>query len=284
MTNRLLIENLKDSKIYFDISYFELIEFEGKDCLDFLQRLTTNDCRGLSGNNSIETCLVDEKGRMIDLLHLFKCEGKIFSIVSPSSKERVTNWLNKFHITEDMSISNIESNYKIYLLPNNLNKYEFNLPTVNNHFHNYQIIISFGNKDCENILNENGLSKTDESIYNLFLIENGIPIYPTEINNNYTPLDINLKHAVSTTKGCYLGQEVLARLDTYDKIKFNLLKISSEFEMGNKIYFGNEEVGEITRIYKNNTMSLALAVIKNKYLKNELNFENQNPIKIEQIF
>ena len=175
-----------------------------------------------------------------------------------------------------MSISNIESNYKIYLLPNNLNKYEFNLPTVNNHFHNYQIIISFGNKDCENILNENGLSKTDESIYNLFLIENGIPIYPTEINNNYTPLDINLKHAVSTTKGCYLGQEVLARLDTYDKIKFNLLKISSEFEMGNKIYFGNEEVGEITRIYKNNTMSLALAVIKNKYLKNELNFENQN--------
>ena len=44
--------------------------------------------------------------------------------------------------------------------------------------------------------------------------------------------------------------------------------------MGNKIYFGNEEVGEITRIYKNNTMSLALAVIKNKYLKNELNFEN----------
>ena len=65
-----------------------------------------------------------------------------------------------------MSISNIESNYKIYLLPNNLNKYEFNLPTVNNHFHNYQIIISFGNKDCENILNENGLSK----LMNQFII------------------------------------------------------------------------------------------------------------------
>ena len=284
MTNRLLIENLKEGKVYFNISHFELLEFKGKDCLDFLQRLTTNDCSKLKENNSIQTCLVDEKGRMIDMLYLFKYEDKIFSIVSPNSSERVRDWLNKFHITEEMTISNIESNYKIYLLPNNLNKYEFNLPTVNNHFHNYQIIISFGNKDCENILNENGLSKTDESIYNLFLIENGIPIYPTEINNNYTPLDINLKHAVSTTKGCYLGQEVLARLDTYDKIKFNLLKISSEFEMGNKIYFGNEEVGEITRIYKNNTMSLALAVIKNKYLKNELNFENQNPIKIEQIF
>mgnify|MGYP001809463666 FL=1 len=62
-----------------------------------------------------------------------------------------------------------------------------------------------------------------ESEFNSFRIKNMIPICGREVNNLYNPLEIGISHMIDFDKGCYIGQEVIARLDTYDKVQRKLM-------------------------------------------------------------
>jgi folate-binding protein YgfZ len=114
-----------------------------------------------------------------------------------------------------------------------------------------------------------------ESVWNLFLensrargvlpagletfeilrIEAGTPLYPDELNENVNPLEVGNLEAISFNKGCYVGQEVVARLQTYDKVRRRLVGLMAESKLpsGSKVYAGaqsaagNEsEIGVVT--------------------------------------
>ena len=51
----------------------------------------------------------------------------------------------------------------------------------------------------------------------------GVPSAPEELNDAHNPLEGNLRSDVSFSKGCYVGQEVIARLDSYDKVQRELV-------------------------------------------------------------
>jgi folate-binding protein YgfZ len=57
---------------------------------------------------------------------------------------------------------------------------------------------------------------------------NGIPREGCELIDSFNPYETNLRHAISFTKGCYIGQEVIARLDTYQKVQRRLVGLSFE--------------------------------------------------------
>jgi folate-binding protein YgfZ len=104
-------------------------------------------------------------------------------------------------------------------------------------------------------------------------IEAGIPLAPSELNEKHNPLETTLVQAVSWTKGCYIGQEVIARLDTYDKVQRHLMGI----EIGETFHNGslaipianadNEQIGEITSIAFSPSLkkSIGLAFIKTAF-------------------
>ncbi len=54
-------------------------------------------------------------------------------------------------------------------------------------------------------------------------IESGFPVYGRELIEDVNPLEAGLERFVSLTKGCYIGQEVIARLDTYKKLQKRLM-------------------------------------------------------------
>ena len=56
----------------------------------------------------------------------------------------------------------------------------------------------------------------------LLRLQQGMPMWPREINDAFNPFELGLAGAVALNKGCYLGQEVLARLVTYDGVKQQL--------------------------------------------------------------
>jgi folate-binding protein YgfZ len=58
-----------------------------------------------------------------------------------------------------------------------------------------------------------------EDAYNCYRISSGIPAAPNELNDLYNPHEAGLIDLVNFKKGCYIGQEVIARLDTYDKVQ-----------------------------------------------------------------
>ena len=56
----------------------------------------------------------------------------------------------------------------------------------------------------------------------LLRLQQGMPQWPGEINDAFNPFELGLAGAVALDKGCYLGQEVLARLVAYDGLKQQL--------------------------------------------------------------
>ena len=80
-------------------------------------------------------------------------------------------------------------------------------------------------------------------------IERGIPSYGKDISEENNPLEANLLHAISFNKGCYIGQEVVARLDTYDKVKRTLVGLSSRANnliSGSELFLDGKRVGTVT--------------------------------------
>ena len=113
-----------------------------------------------------------------------------------------------------------------------------------------------------------------ENAYNTFRIESGIPGYPNEINDSFNPHELNLMDEVNSSKGCYIGQEVIARLDTYDKVQRKLMAVAfnenGKIELpGTLINSKENEAGEITSITHSKILdkNIGLALVRNEYTK-----------------
>jgi folate-binding protein YgfZ len=105
-----------------------------------------------------------------------------------------------------------------------------------------------------------------------YRISNGIPAFPFELSTIYNPLEAGLNHLISWTKGCYVGQEVIARLDTYKKVQRKLVR----FRLDNHpcalpaaIMSGAEEAGLLTSLSKTRGIGgfAGLGYLKTAHLK-----------------
>jgi folate-binding protein YgfZ len=67
-----------------------------------------------------------------------------------------------------------------------------------------------------------GLQPVGETAYEQARIEAGIPAMGKDLGEHCNPLEAGLQGSVSFSKGCYLGQEVVARLNSYAKIRRHL--------------------------------------------------------------
>ena len=254
----------------------EIIKFSGKDSLDFLQRLSTNDCKKINENEILQTCLLNEKGKLIALLNISNYENNLFAMIDNGLSEIVINHLNKFIILEDVKIEKV-NNIEIYILINNN---EIDSKFIFKNYFNWQIILEFDKRKID----LNKYSEIDKDEYEKERIFNGRAVYPNEINNNYSPFDINLSHTISFTKGCYLGQEVIARIDTYKKNKWNLVLLKSD-KMNEAIIFINKvEIGKSTSYIFYENKYLYLAIININYINNEMIDNNGNLFILEKVF
>jgi folate-binding protein YgfZ len=85
------------------------------------------------------------------------------------------------------------------------------------------------------------------------------------LNADYTPLENNMNWAISSTKGCYTGQEVIARQITYDKVTRKLVgvRLGAEVAVGSTVFAGKQAAGTVTSTALSSKFGpIALAMIK----------------------
>ncbi|MHC4816935.1 MAG: CAF17-like 4Fe-4S cluster assembly/insertion protein YgfZ, partial [Planctomycetota bacterium] len=88
-------------------------------------------------------------------------------------------------------------------------------------------------------------------------VRQGIPAFPNEINERHNPWEAGLADAISLTKGCYIGQEVVSRLITYEKVQRNLAGLRLERPMagGEEVTREGEGVGYLTTVSGSNALA-----------------------------
>ena len=310
-------------------SKYKFFAVKGKDSIDLLDRLTTNDLKSLKSMEHAYSLLVSPKGRMIEMLSVLNLEGQIILGCSADSLNKVLEWIDFYTFGEEVEIILDQKDYqsKIMIMGENsisfinfifgidmslsegksmfiaLNKQHYGrikLLIVNKNyfdFGHYEIYAS--REDVDYVLklfkqNRRNFKKVDNKFvdylnddkFNNYRIVNNLAGYPTEINENYNPLEAGLKKYINFSKGCYIGQEVIARLDTYSKVKNRLVLIKSDTEVDSELINKDKHIGNITSYTSPDFYNgdYKLAYIKKSFIKDiesDFNFINNTGSEIK---
>ena len=305
-------------------SKYKFIAVKGKDSIDLLDRLTTNDLKSLKSMEHAYSLLVSPKGRMIEMLSVLNLEGQIILGCSADSLNKVLEWIDFYTFGEEVEIILDQKDYqsKIMIMGENsisfinfifgidmslsegksmfiaLNKQHYGrikLLIVNKNyfdFGHYEIYAS--REDVDYVLklfkqNRDDFKFVDylnEDKFNNYRIVNNLAGYPTEINENYNPLEAGLKKYINFSKGCYIGQEVIARLDTYSKVKNRLVLIKSDTEVDSELINKDKHIGNITSYTSPDFYNgdYKLAYIRKSFIKDiesDFNFINNTGSEIK---
>lgn len=284
-----------------DFSLCGRIRFKGNDVLDFLNRLSTNDVKSMSDGDVRVTVLTNEKGRVIDSVRLFKDSECIWMICAPQNDKKVFQWLDRYIIRDDVKMEVVTESWDQFEITGDqatavLQKLFGKIPSKGKFqkviFEQNDLIISSSNilkTPCFTIiapqstssklwsqLSMSGAKACGWDAYNILRIEQKIPLYPYELSDKFNPLEAGLYEAVSFTKGCYIGQEVIARLDSYNKVQrqLHLFELDDQVSFENKILADDKEIGIITSsvfsiMHKRN---IGLGYVKTEFVKNNARF------------
>jgi folate-binding protein YgfZ len=315
----------------FDASgMFGRLMATGNDAIDLLHRMSTNDLLPLidKPGSGAQTVLTTEKGRIIDLLTVLSKGRNALLITSAGREDQVAQWLDKFVIMEDAKFEKASEDISHFLLfgPKALIFLESLVsPAISLiellNFHSIEIVIGgvpvtlqkthriiesgwaiFVEKQqaqvvwdfLQQAITGYGGTVIDQRTYDLLRIEAGIPIAPNELNEKHNPLETTLVQAISWTKGCYIGQEVIARLDTYDKVQRHLMGIEISGNIDHHslpISIANsddEQIGEITSMEFSPSINkeIGLAFVKTAFAIPEMTAhvgEEKNSAKLVKL-
>lgn len=269
-------------------AYFEL---QGQDRIDFIQRQSTNDLRGLQTGQVLATVLTSPTGRIVDLLQVLAQPEQLELVALPGFGPATLQFLRKrIFFNDRVSLKDRSDAYfQLRFYGQELAQVLAALglePVVTGQVNRAEMagqelrawraaglgaapVNLLGPLELlptvAQILQQSGLRQMDTETHEIERIRLGLPAAGQELSEAYTPLEVGLAGLVAENKGCYTGQEVLARQLTYDKVTRALvrLKLSEPVPVGSPVWSAGRAIGEITSVSPlTNAALLALAVLK----------------------
>jgi folate-binding protein YgfZ len=251
-----------------------LLQLKGEDKIRFLHNQTTNNIQSLKSGQNCNTVFVNSTGRTLDLATAYLLEETIWIKVSANRRQFLFNWMDRFLFPMDkVELADISEQYVLVNLlgkesDNFLQKLGFTLPETNHHslvkFKDFSFYIAHGNDlglpgytlilpidqltIFQELLQGQGGIKISDRVWEHLRITQGRPMPKQELTEDYNPLEAGLWKAISFEKGCYIGQETIARLNTYKGVKQRLwgIKLTESVEVGTLIMLEGEKVGILT--------------------------------------
>ena len=191
----------------------------GPDAEDYLQRMVSNDVAALSVGERCDALLLTPKSRVIaPLVVLRRGDEDFLLLTEPELGERVRAELMRFRFAAKAEIE--------------LEEHE-----------------SWAILGGEEVLDERPAGEeVDDEAYERWRVEAGIPRWGRELDDAILPAEAGLTEThVSFTKGCYPGQEPIARLHYRGKVNRRLRRLVLEGEpSGDELVLDGKVVGRIT--------------------------------------
>ena len=249
---------------YFINNDSRFINIAGDDRQDFLQGLISNDINACNRNNPIYSCILSPQGKFLADFFVIELDGSYLIEIHNRFFDNILQKLQLYKLKSKVIISENNSYLSCVLfinkkiaVPNHL--ISFQDPRNNNIGIRYIL-----NTDNSSSLKKLGFTPVDINYYKEILMKNLIPYSPDDlIVNKSLLLENNFQNinAISWDKGCYVGQEITARMKYRALLKkkiYTLEIISGSIQVGEKITINDISIGEIISI----TNKFAIAMLK----------------------
>jgi folate-binding protein YgfZ len=211
------------------------VRVAGPDAADYLQRMLSNDVEALAAGESCEALLLTAKARVIAPLRVLRTADDSFLLLTePELGDRVRHELTRMRFAAKAAVELEEHESTLVFdepQPGGIENAEYGRPA-------WEVLD----------VNVDGEVVGDAELERM-RIEAGTPRYGSEIDDRVLPAEAGLTdRAVSFTKGCYPGQEPIARQHYRGKVNRTLrvLELAGEAAPDAEIRLGEKSVGRVT--------------------------------------
>jgi len=266
----------KESVVTIDFSDHGVVLIEGKDSLDFLHRMSTNDVISTKENDKTLNVLTNANGRIIDATWMVTGPQKQSAMLigSAGSGQMVAKWLEQYHFSEELDIRDDSGKYGVFAVYGEKAS-DFATSSdcdviYSDEYSAYVLVKENAPSYWMNLLKQ-GAVPVGREAWNIRRIELGIPRFGFELTESANPLEAGLFDSISFSKGCYIGQEVIARMDTYDKVARQLRRLHFSGEVDESLKPALSSDGKNVGIVTSSVYSIelgkyiGLGFVKNKY-------------------
>jgi folate-binding protein YgfZ len=244
------------------LNQFGLIACHGPDAEKFLQGQLTCDVTKINPTISSLGCACDQKGRVFATFRLFKANDTYFLSLPKSILSYTLNELKKFAAFSKVQLDDVSGKWQQLGLIASEESFNMTIHAVKQT--NDELIICLSEQPIRYLVvkpNLNTMEQENLTAINqwaLLNIQQGIAEVEFNTIGQFTPHALNYPQlgGVDFKKGCYRGQEIVARMQYLGKLKQHLYHATASVEIklepGNKLYSAtNNEVGEIVNVAKN---------------------------------
>ena len=260
--------------VLVDLSQRGRILLQDRDRVDLVNRMSTNNLTQLAAGEGVATVLTTPIGRMIDVLVFLNIGEESLIITGEGRGDIILDYFrrniffnDRVQITEISSRTRLIGVYGVDAdrivgewIPDVEALSEYNSIEYDGaRLINAEPLASRGMwilcdspdaRKWESRLLEAGAVRADAETYELLSIEAGYPLTSHELTDDYIPLEAGLWHSVSFSKGCYTGQEVIARMESRGKLAKMLVRLAVDEEMpeGAALFDDKKKVGTLTSL------------------------------------
>lgn len=262
------------------------IEVSGSDRKAFLQGQLTNDIRQVGPRTSQLSAWCNPQGRVITTLRVVEVDDALLLLLPADQVQHVAERLRKFVLRADVrlgiadgSLPGIglrgqavrarleQAGWQPPAAPNAVTSDAaallIRVPDVRNE--RFELYARSG--DCRSLAARIEVRVSDDAgnTWRAWNIEAGLPVVYTVNRERFLPQMLNLDqvHGVSFAKGCYAGQEIVARTQNLGRVKRRMRRFSAEASSaaGDAVFVAGSPVGSVVEVASRDDRVEMLAVV-----------------------
>lgn len=208
-----------------------LIAVWGKEAVQFLNGLIANDVAKFESFSWISAAFPNAQGRLLAVVRVMRFDEKFLFETEEATHEKVFQNLFRFTFAGDFKVEDLSEEFSyLSIFGKELSNFKYKIPAENEVVAaNFDDGEGFIIRDLRssgfdvflpkasvesfvNELKEAGAIEISDELYEVLRIENGLPLYNIDMDETTIVPELDLPEIISYNKGCYIGQEIIARI------------------------------------------------------------------------
>jgi folate-binding protein YgfZ len=251
-----------------DVSHFGKIKVTGRDRQRFLNGMLTNEIKALETGQGTWALFLDVKGHIHADLKAYAFPDHLLLVLQRHLTEKLMTGLDRFIMSEDVKMQDVTQDFCMFQVLGpaatsflsaqgitELPALDYAHRTIRIAERDATLIrlplgyaLLGASSGAEAILDALNGPLIGARAFDIFRIENGMPLMHRDMDESNFPQEAGLHGALNFQKGCFLGQETMARIDAQGHVNRLLMGFVARdpVQNGDQVFKDSREVGRIT--------------------------------------